>query len=129
MGIFVLEGEVMNLEITLFNKKGMPEAYIKEQDQTIFHWDGKVAAYIEQDHVYSWEGVHIGWYEDDIIFDLEGYKVGSTKWACPTVTAYEPDKARKLQVASRGQSVRSDYKKILKNSYKYDSLKSYLDKF
>lgn len=119
----------MYMEITLFNKQGTPEAYIKEKDQTIFLWDGKVAAYIENDHVFSWEGQHIGWYEDDILFDLEGYKIGSTKWACPAVTAFEPKKASKMERMPRGDSVKGDYSRRLKNYYSEESLTTYLKKF
>lgn len=117
------------MEITLFNKLGTPEAYIKEKDQTIFLWDGNVAAYIEGDHIYSWDGNHIGWYEDDILFNLEGCKIASTKWACPSVTAVEPRKAKKIEKGTRGDALKSEHSKKLKNYYSEENLRTYFQKY
>ncbi len=75
-------------EITLFDKKGEPIAYIDEKDDfTIYLWDGTPVAYLLQKgkssnlkkdnfSVYGFNGKHLGWLVEGIIRDLEGNATG-----------------------------------------------------
>lgn len=73
-------------EISLFNSKGKPTAYIDTEDGlTIYMWSGKPVAYLTKNgenlDVYGFNGNHLGWYESGIIYDHKGNVVGFIKGA------------------------------------------------
>lgn len=118
------------MEVTLFNPNGQPIAYIdKTRENTIYLWSGNAVAYIEGEQVYTMQGEHIGWFEDDVFYDVEGYKIGATKWACPTVTSFEPQKGDKMVTDKRFGHGVIHRKKALKNAYGHESLVAYLSKY
>lgn len=80
------------MEVSLFNKDGKPVAYIAEDGETIYTWDGRAVAYISGDRVYGWNGRQLGWYSDGTIFDIYGYRAGFTKRKSPVATQLEPVK-------------------------------------
>ena len=85
------------MEVTLFDKYGVPKAYIDEETNVIYLWNGKTIAYIENEKVYGWkEGVHLGWFIDGILYDLKGVRVGFTNDKCPVTPHSEPLKPTKL---------------------------------
>jgi hypothetical protein len=83
------------MEVALFNKNGKPVAYIAEDGETIYSWDGRAVAYIAADRVYGWNGRPLGWYSDGTIFDIYGYRAGFIKRKSPVPTQLEPGKPAK----------------------------------
>jgi len=83
------------MEITLFDKSGKPVAYIANDRETIYFWDGHAVAYLSNDNVYGWKGKHLGWFVDKIVYDLHGLRVGFTRDKCPVATYAEPSKYAK----------------------------------
>lgn len=81
-------------EITLFSTMGVPKAYIAhEDDNTIYSFDGRPLAYIDQQtNVWGFNGRHLGWFDDDILWDHGGRRVGFTAETCPTYRQFEPFK-------------------------------------
>ncbi|PYS55055.1 MAG: hypothetical protein DMG13_05675 [Acidobacteria bacterium] len=92
-------------EITLFDQKGGPRAYIAE-DQTIYLWDGKPVAYLyESDstvHLYNFTGDHLGWFEEGVLWDHSGAAVGFREGAANIVTYVESVKSSKKAEPAKG---------------------------
>ena len=85
------------METALFDKYGVPKAYIDEETNVIYLWNGKTIAYIEDEKVYGWKkGIHLGWFIDGIIYDLKGIRVGFISDKCPVTPHSEPLKSTKL---------------------------------
>jgi hypothetical protein len=89
-------------EISLFDSKGKPVAYIADDDdQTIYLWDGKPAAYLYGDDwkagidVYGFNGKHLGWFKGGIMYDHDGYAVGGIKRVFTSPVQLEPLKSLK----------------------------------
>ena len=62
--------------ITFYNRYGKPIAYLSERDkETIYMFNGKPVAWIDNDCIYSFKGKHLGWYEHGWIYDQQGYCV------------------------------------------------------
>jgi hypothetical protein len=85
------------VEMTLYNKDGLPTAYITEDyHQDIYLWTGHPVAYIfENDHIYGINGTHLGWFVQDIVYNDAGERVGFTARTCPVNIAKEPNKTQK----------------------------------
>lgn len=89
-------------EISLFDAKGRPVAYIADdKDQTIYLWDGKPVAYLYGDDwkagidVYGFNGKHLGWFKSGIVYDHDGYAVGGIKDVFSSPVQLEPLKSLK----------------------------------
>lgn len=67
------------MEITFYSTNGSPEAYLAEDGETIYLWNGVAVAYFVEDKIYGWNGKHLGWFYDGVIYDLSGLQVGFTK--------------------------------------------------
>lgn len=78
------------MEIILYNKNGEPVAYIADDGETIYLWNGHAVAYLYKDKVYGWNGKHLGWFVDGIIYDLRGLIVCFIRSKCPVATYAEP---------------------------------------
>jgi hypothetical protein len=83
------------METTLFNKNGKPIAYLGDDGETIYTWDGRAVAYLSDDQVYGWNGKQIGWFSNGTIFDIYGLRAGFIKSKSPIVTEAEPIKPPK----------------------------------
>lgn len=86
-------------EISLFDYKGKPVAYIAE-DRTIYLWEGKPVAYVDGQNkraldIYGFNGKHLGWFMAGIIYDSDGNAVGGIKEAFKEPTQIEPFKGFK----------------------------------
>lgn len=83
-------------EETIFDKAGQATAYIADDGESIYTWDGEAVAYIRDgDKVYGWNGQHLGSFSDGIIYDIRGYRVGFLSGQCPVVTSVPPIKSIK----------------------------------
>lgn len=78
------------MEITLFNKLGQPVAYMADDGETIYLWDGRAVAYLYEEQIYGWNGKHLGWFANGTIFDIYGLRSGFIKSKSPLVTQMEP---------------------------------------
>ena len=84
------------MEITIFDGRGRPVAYIADDgENSIYLWSGHAVAYIVNENVYGWNGHHLGWFIDGVIYDLHGRNVGSIQEKCPYATYAEPAKYAK----------------------------------
>jgi hypothetical protein len=83
------------MEITLYNKSGKAAAYLADEDETIYLWDGRPTAYVHQDTVYGINGKQLGWFDNGTIFDIYGLRAGFIRSKSPVVTEAEPVKPRK----------------------------------
>jgi hypothetical protein len=83
------------MEITLYNKHGHAAAYIGEDGKTIFTWDGRAVAYLNEDKIFGWNGRHLGWLVDGTVFDIYGMRAGFIRTKSPVVTHLEPMKPEK----------------------------------
>lgn len=81
------------MEISLYNKNGKPVAYISGDGETIFLWDGRPVAYLQEDKVYGWNGRQLGWFVNGTIFDIYGLRAGFIKTRSPIPTDAEPVKS------------------------------------
>ena len=103
--LFCLMARAIANEITLFNQRGEPVAYIDTYDEyTVYLWNGEPAAYLTDSSaygslaVYGFNGRLLGWYVDGAIYDRNGGVSGFMKGCCPLYepyTQYEPYKGYK----------------------------------
>jgi hypothetical protein len=80
------------METALFNQHGKAVAYIGEDCQTIYTWDGRPAAYLAEDKVYAFNGKQLGWYDNGTVFDIFGLRCGFIRRKSPLATQMEPIK-------------------------------------
>ncbi len=83
------------METTLYNKHGKPVAYLGDDGQTVYLWDGHSVAYLHEDMVYGWNGKPLGWFVNGTIFDIYGLRCGFIKSKSPIETELEPVKPSK----------------------------------
>ena len=87
-------------EISLFDFKGRPAAYIAEDD-TVYLWEGKPVAYLDEGQskdgfdIYGFNGKHLGWFRSGILYDHDGHVVGGIKEVFTSPTQLEPLKGLK----------------------------------
>lgn len=82
-------------EVSLFNQKGEPVAYIDTSDEyTIYLWSGEPAAYLTDSTahgslaIYGFNGKLLGWYVDGAIYDKRGCVAGFVKGSCPLLQSH-----------------------------------------
>ena len=85
------------MEITIYNKKGMPCAYLAtEDDHTIYLWNGQPVAYLDNENIYGFNGKHLGWFKRKrVMYDKSGLRIGFTTITCPSAIQVEPKKLAK----------------------------------
>jgi hypothetical protein len=115
------------METTLFNKNGRPVAYIAEDGETIYLWDGRPAAFISQEKVFGWNGRQLGWFSNGTIFDIYGLRSGFIRSKSPIVTEREPLKSRKHLKPAKGKKQSQVIKPILCYGYSNKNLEDLLE--
>ena len=118
-------------EISLFNSKGKPIAYIDtKEDLTIYMWSGKPVAYLSKNNddfdIYGFNGTHLGWYIDGVIYDHKGDAVGFIKGAVNMYTEYEPYKSYKEYKPYKAYKAYAPYRPYLSNSFSNTPLSIFL---
>jgi len=117
-------------EISLFNSKGKPIAYIDTDDLTIYLWNGKPVAYLFSNdnklHIYGFNGKHLGWFVSGIIRDHEGDAVGFKEGAVNVYTEYEPYKAYKQYKPYKSYKEYAPYMPYLSTSWSNTPLSLFL---
>ena len=86
---------MVSMEITIYDKKGKPCAYIAiDDDNTIYLFNGKPVAYIDDESIYGFNGKHLGWFiRKRVMYDRKGLRIGFTSISCPSNTLVEPKKS------------------------------------
>jgi len=115
------------MEVSLFNKNGKPVAYIAEDGESIYLWDGRPAAYVAGDQVFGWNGKQVGWFTNGTIFDIYGLRAGFIKSKSPLATEMEPAKATKQSKPARGEKQQQVVKPIMCYGYSNKSLEELLE--
>lgn len=86
------------METTLFNRNGVPVAYIAEgTNPVIYSFDGTALGHIIKECIYNLAGKHLGWFKNHMMFDTRGHRVGYTAQNSPNLTFAEPAKKEKNQ--------------------------------
>jgi hypothetical protein len=115
-------------EISLFNSKGTPIAYVDtdDDDLPIYLWIGHPVAYISGDNIYGFNGKHLGWWIKGIIRDHDGDVIGATKDAINMYTEYEPYKGYKEYKPYKSYKEYAPYKPYWSTTWASGSLKMFL---
>ena len=116
------------MDVALFNKHGKPVAYIAEDGEIIYTWDGRAVAYISEDRVYGYNGKQIGWYIDGTIFDIYGYRAGFVKRKSPVATQMEPMKPSRQMPRIRQMPQAAVVKPAMNYGYSRLKLEELLEK-
>lgn len=58
--------------LTFYDKNGKPIAYLDDDNESIFLYNGSPVAWLSNDTVYSYRGQVLGWFQDGWIRDLHG---------------------------------------------------------
>jgi len=115
------------METTLYDRSGQPTAYIADDNETIYLWDGRAVAYLYDDKVYGFNGQHLGWFIDGIIYDEHGLKIGFVSSKCPSVKRVSPVKSVKhVKSAKHVRSV-PRIRPVLKISSSDEDFKAFLE--
>ena len=116
------------MQETLFDHDGNAIAYLDyDDDNTIFLWNGKPVAYLENDNtIYGFNGKHLGWYEKGIMWNLNGERNGYNKTALPVYAKYEPYKSYKNYKPYKSYKQYAKYKPYYKLGRSNESLSQFL---
>ncbi|MFI8661844.1 4-fold beta flower protein [Rhodococcus qingshengii] len=112
--------------MTLYDRRGVPEAYIASDLSSIYLWSGKPVAYLDSFHIYSWGGRHIGWFENGILHDARGRRVGFTSSNCPSATRLAPMKSMKSMQPMKSMKSMAPMKPMLSMSNSQSGLAEFL---
>ena len=115
------------MEISLFNKNGKPVAYIADDGESIYLWDGRPVAYLSEDKVYDWNGRQLGWFNNGTIFDIYGLRCGFIQSKSPIATEMEPLKPQKHLKSVKGEKQPQAIKPILCYGYSNKNLEDLLE--
>jgi len=115
------------METALFNKNGKPVAYIGDDGETIYLWDGHPVAYLSKDKVYGWNGKQLGWFANGTIFDIYGLRSGFIRSKSPIATEIEPAKTLKQPKSRRRERQQTVVKPPLCYGYSEKPLEKMLE--
>ena len=94
------------MESSLFNQNGKAVAYLADDCETIYLWDGRAAAYLVEPRVFGVNGRQLGWFDNGTFFDIYGLRAGFLKSKSPIPTDIEPvkpgKKARSIRKPRQG---------------------------
>ncbi len=115
------------MEISLYDGRGYPVAYIAEdEDRAIYLWTGQAVAYLAGDNIFGWKGQHIGWFVDGVLYNRQGRKTGSIRKKCPAAAGAEPAKQPRETVSPRGRGYASSVRPVLRLAYADEGLAGFL---
>jgi hypothetical protein len=115
------------METTLFNKTGKPVAYIADDGETIYLWDGRAAGCLSEDKVFGWNGKQLGWFANGTIFDIYGLRTGFIKSKSPIPTDIEPGKPSKQAQGVKSVRQGAIPKPVMCYGYSSKSLEAILE--
>ena len=115
------------METTLFNKNGKPVAYIADDGETIYLWDGRAVGYLSEDKVFGWNGRQLGWFDNGTIFDIYGLRTGFIKSKSPIPTEMEPLKPPKQVKPPKAERQSQVLKPVMCYGYSSRTLEDILE--
>ena len=115
------------MEISLFNKNGKPVAYIADDGESIYLWDGRPVAYLMNDKIYGWQGRQLGWFQNGTVFDIYGLRAGFIRSKSPIATEVEPLKSPKHLKRARSRRQSQVIKPVLCYGYSNKTLEDLLE--
>ena len=82
--------------LEFYDSQGRAVAYVDEvEDLTIYLWDGKPVAYLDEDSVFGFNGKHLGWLRGNAIYDHDGNIVAALPEAFQSSVRAAPVKSFK----------------------------------
>lgn len=69
------------MQLTFYDHTGTAIAYLDDDEESIYLYDGTPVAWLSVDSVYAYSGKHLGWFIDGWIHDHRGDCVFFTKIA------------------------------------------------
>ena len=115
------------METTLFNKNGKSVAYLANDGETIYIWDGRAVAYLFEDKIFGWNGKQLGWFANGTIFDIYGLRTGFIRSKSPIPTDIEPGKPSKQVKSARSVRQGAIAKPVMCYGYSDRSLEAILE--
>lgn len=58
--------------VEFWNIEGRPIAYVDDDGESIYLWDGMPVAWLEGDAIYAYSGRFLGWFVDGWVRDIDG---------------------------------------------------------
>ena len=111
------------MDVSLFDGKGHPTAYIAEDgEHTIYLWKGHAVAYVDHETIFGWNGKHIGWFIAGVVHDLHGRRVGSIASECPYGAHAEPGKYEKRAKYEKHTRFTANARPVLSSAYSAQTL-------
>ncbi len=115
------------METTLYNKHGRAVAYIAEDGETIYTWDGRAVGYLQGERLVGWNGKQLGWFTNGTVFDIFGFRAGFIRKKSPIPTEIEPVKSAKQVHSIRGARQSRVAKPVMCYGYSERSLEAILE--
>ncbi len=115
------------MEITLYDSKGHPVAYIADDgDNSIYLWSGHAVAYVSGENIYGWNGKHLGWFVGGVLYDVHGNRVGSIGEKCPYSLYAQPTKYAKYAKYSKYSRYTAYTRPSLSAGYSNETFEDFL---
>jgi len=119
---------VLETEITLYDKSGSPVAYIAAgEERTIYAFDGRPLAYLEDNKIYGFNGSHLGWFENGIVRDKHGHPAGFVSQKLGVLARFQPHKSFKRFKPFKSFRRFASFKPFDKSSASSQGLKELLE--
>ena len=91
---------------TLYTSKGEAIAYIDDDEQSIYLFNGKPVAWLSNERVYTYKGMYLGWYQAGWIYDRFGnpalFTTGATGGPARPVRRVRPVRSVRIARPPRG---------------------------
>lgn len=63
------------MTVTFYNSEGRAVAYLDDNGESIYLYDGTPVAWLSEDSIYSYSGRYLGWFQNGWVWDLNGHCV------------------------------------------------------
>ena len=60
------------MSLTFYNSEGRAVAYLDDDTESIYLYDGTPVAWLSDDSIYSYSGRYLGWFQNGWVWDLCG---------------------------------------------------------
>lgn len=84
-------------DLDFYDSRGRAVAYIAAEDEggTVYLWDGKPVAYLDEESIFGFNGKHLGWLKGNAIYDHDGNVVAAMSNAFSSAVEIAPPKGFK----------------------------------
>jgi len=73
--LLVSEERIIYMIVTFYNSEGRAVAYLDDNGESIYLYDGTPVAWLSDDSIYSYSGRYLGWFQNGWVWDLSGHCV------------------------------------------------------